>query len=160
MRDIHIKAHAKPRIVKEVDFKRILEILPHRYPMLLIDKVIDITPGISGTGIKNVTANEPYFAGHFPKEPILPGVMMIESMAQTACVVVIEELGTHSEGRSVYFMSVEHGRFRKPVVPGDTIYLSVSVKRRRGNVWKFCGEAHVNGVLCAEAVFTAMIQDD
>ena len=141
-----------------LDVNRIQQLIPHRYPFLLIDKVIDLVSDVGATGIKNVTNNEPYFQGHFPGHPIMPGVLIVESMAQTAAVVVMETLRrTASSGMVVYFMSVDDARFRKPVVPGDTLHIHVAKRQSRGNVWKFEGRAKVAGVLCAEAVFTAMI---
>lgn len=144
----------------ELDIDRILELLPHRYPFLMIDKMIDIVAGESATGIKNVTANEPCFQGHFPDKPIFPGVLIIESMAQTSAALVVNTLGTESEGKLVYFMSVENARFRKPVTPGDQLHIHVLKHSRRGNVWKFNSEAKVNGVVVAEARYTAMIMDN
>ena len=144
---------------KTIDITRIMEMIPHRYPFLMVDKVIDVVPHESATGVKNVTASEPHFQGHFPEKPIMPGVLIIESMAQTAAVVVVESLGQHAEGKLVYFMSVDNARFRRPVVPGDTLMVHVKKERSRGNVWRFNGEAKVNGVLMAEATFSAMIMD-
>lgn len=144
--------------VAVLDINRIQQLIPHRYPFLLIDKVIDLKPDVGATGIKNVTHNEPYFQGHFPGHPIMPGVLIVESMAQTAAVMVMETLRrTADSGLVVYFMSVDDARFRKPVVPGDTLHIHVAKRQHRGNVWKFEGQAKVDGVLCAEAVFTAMI---
>jgi len=143
-----------------VDILRIMEMIPHRYPFLMIDKVIDIVPDASAVGVKNVTINEPFFAGHFPRRPVMPGVLIIEAMAQTAAVLVVQTLGSQSEGKLVYFMSVDEARFRKPVMPGDTLYIHVTKERNRRNVWKFRGEAKVNGTLVAEAVYAAMILDD
>jgi len=117
-------------------------------------------PDVSATGIKNVTINEFFFQGHFPRQPVMPGVLIIESMAQTAAVLVVETLDGAAAGKLVYFMTIESGRFRKPVVPGDVLNVNVTKLRRRGNVWKFLGEAKVNGVLMAEAQFSAMIMDD
>lgn len=144
---------------KTIDITRIMEMIPHRYPFLMVDKVIDVVPHESATGVKNVTASEPHFQGHFPEKPIMPGVLIIESMAQTAAVVVVESLGQHAEGKLVYFMSVDNARFRRPVVPGDTLMVHVKKERSRGNVWRFNGEAKVNGQLMAEATFSAMIMD-
>jgi len=144
---------------KTIDITRIMEMIPHRYPFLMVDKVIDVVPHESATGVKNVTASEPHFQGHFPEKPIMPGVLIIESMAQTAAVVVVESLGQHAEGKLVYFMSVDSARFRRPVVPGDTLMVHVKKERSRGNVWRFNGEAKVNGQLMAEATFSAMIMD-
>lgn len=143
-----------------VDILRIMEMIPHRYPFLMIDRVIDIVPDTSAVGVKNVTINEPFFAGHFPRRPVMPGVLIIESMAQTAAVLVVQTLGCASEGKLVYFMTVDEARFRKPVMPGDTLHVHVTKERNRRNVWKFRGEAKVNGTLVAEAIFAAMILDD
>ncbi len=144
---------------KTIDIQRIMQMIPHRYPFLMVDKVIDVVPFEGATGVKNVTASEPHFQGHFPEKPIMPGVLIIESMAQTAAVVVVETLGPKAEGKLVYFMSVDSARFRRPVVPGDTLMVHVKKERSRGNVWRFNGEAKVNGVLMAEATFSAMIMD-
>ena len=141
-----------------IDINEIMEMIPHRYPFLLIDKVKDIQSGESAIGIKNVTVDEPYFEGHFPGHPIMPGVLIIEAMAQTSAVLVVEAMGKQ-ENRLVYFMTVDQARFRKPVLPGDRLELTVRKERSRGNVWKFKGEAHVDGNLKAEAVFSAMIID-
>jgi 3-hydroxyacyl-[acyl-carrier-protein] dehydratase len=140
----------------EIDINRIMEMIPHRYPFLLIDKVIDAVPGQSGTGIKNVTINEPFFQGHFPGHPIMPGVLIVEAMAQTAGVLVMAGL-EDADNALVYFMTVENARFRKPVVPGDCVHIHVEMVQNRGDVWKFKGRAVVDGVLKAEAVYSAMI---
>jgi 3-hydroxyacyl-[acyl-carrier-protein] dehydratase len=142
-----------------IDIGRIMEMIPHRYPMLMVDRVVDVVVGESAVGIKNVSINEQYFQGHFPSYPVMPGVLIIESMAQTAAVLVVKTLGKESEGKLVYFMTVDEARFRKPLVPGDTVHVHVAKVRSRGNVWKFKGEAKVNGNLCAEAIFSAMILD-
>ena len=138
----------------------ILKMIPHRYPMLMVDRLEEIVIDHSAVGIKNVTANEPFFQGHFPEKPIMPGVLIIEAMAQTAATLVVYTIGNNAEGRLVYFMSVESARFRKMVRPGDTLRVHVERIHKRGNVWKFKGEAKVNGVLCAEATYTAMIVDE
>ena len=140
-----------------IGIEKIIEMIPHRYPFLLIDRVGDIVPDTSAIGIKNVTINEPFFAGHFPNKPIMPGVLIIEAMAQTAAVFVIDGLKDNSANRSVYFMSIESARFRKPVVPGDIMKLEISKKQSRGNVWKFDGKAYVEEILVAESSFSAMI---
>ncbi len=142
-----------------IEIDRIKQMIPHRYPMLMIDRIVDVVPHQRATGIKNVTINEPYFQGHFPSFPVMPGVLIIEAMAQTAAVLVVESLGPEKEGRLVYFMSIDSARFRKPVVPGNTIHIHVERQRNRGNVWKFKGEAKVDGVLVAEATYAAMIRD-
>ena len=144
----------------ELDISRVMELIPHRYPMLMIDKVIDVVPELSAVGVKNVTINEPFFQGHFPSKPVMPGVMIIEAMAQTAAVLVVYSLGKSAEGRLVYFMTVDRGRFRKPVGPGDTLHVQVERVQRRGPVWKFNGTARVDGVVMAEATFSAMIMED
>lgn len=139
-----------------VGIEEIMSLIPHRYPMLLIDRVEDIQADHSAVGIKNVSMNEWYFQGHFPGKPILPGVLIIEAMAQTAAVLVMKTLGM-TDDKLVYFMSVEEAKFRKPVVPGDIMHLKVVKEKNRGPVWKFRGEAYVGDVLVDEAVFTAMI---
>ncbi len=143
----------------EIGIERVMEMIPHRYPMLLIDKVIDVIADESATGVKNVTINEQFFQGHFPAKPVMPGVLIIESMAQTAAVLVVHTLGPEAEGKLVYFMSVDGAKFRKPVGPGDVIHVHVVKDRRRGSVWRFRGEAKVDGVLVAEATIAAMILD-
>ncbi|HLF58894.1 MAG TPA: 3-hydroxyacyl-ACP dehydratase FabZ [Alphaproteobacteria bacterium] len=143
-----------------IDTEGIMRMIPHRYPFLMIDRVVDLVPGVGAIGVKNVSINEPYFQGHFPSKPVMPGVLLIEAMAQTAAVVVVYTLGEGSRGKLVYFMSVENARFRKPVFPGDTLQVHVTRQHNRSNVWKFSGEAKVDGVLVAEAIYTAMILDD
>src|SRR5471032_1489284 len=128
--------------VPDLDIERIRAMIPHRYPFLMIDRVIEIIPNASAVGIKNVSINEPYFAGHFPQRPVMPGVLIIEAMAQTAAVLVVQTLGPQAEGKLVYFMSVDDARFRRPVVPGDTLYVHVAKQRNRGSVWKFVGQAN------------------
>ncbi|NIY74200.1 3-hydroxyacyl-ACP dehydratase FabZ [Thalassospira sp. HF15] len=142
-----------------VDIQRILEMIPHRYPFLLIDKVIDIETDVCATGIKNVTMNEPQFTGHFPQQPIMPGVLIIESMAQTAAILVVQTLGADAEGKLVYFMSIDNARFRKPVTPGDVMHIHVTKKQSRGPVWKFESQVKVDGQVVAEATIAAMIRD-
>lgn len=142
-----------------IDIAGILRAIPHRYPFLLIDRVDDLRPGQSAIGVKNVTVNEPFFAGHFPNHPVMPGVLIIESMAQTAAVLVVHTLGPDAAGRVVYFMSVEAAKFRRPVVPGDTLHIHCTKERNRGQVWKFNAIARVNGAAVAEATYTAMIME-
>jgi 3-hydroxyacyl-[acyl-carrier-protein] dehydratase len=144
----------------QIDIQRIMQLIPHRYPFLMIDKIVDAVPNVRATGIKNVSINEHFFQGHFPTRPVMPGVMIIEAMAQTAAVLVVHTLGRESEGKLVYFMSVDNARFRRPVVPGDCLHVHVTKQRHRGNVWKFEGRAEVCGQLMAEAVFAAMILND
>lgn len=141
------------------DIKQIMEMIPHRYPFLLIDKIREIVKAEYAIGVKNVSMNEWFFAGHFPEHPVMPGVLIIEAMAQTAAVMVVETLGPETAGKLVYFMSIEEARFRKPVEPGDILELKVTRLRGRPTVWKCRGEATVDGTLVAEAQFTAMILD-
>lgn len=145
--------------LQTIDVNRIMELIPHRYPFLLIDRVKDIKLGESAVGIKNVTINEQIFQGHFPGHPIFPGVLIVEAMAQTAASLVVTTLGPDAENKLVYFMTIDEARFRKPVVPGDQLHIHVKVERSRGAVWKFTGEAKVDGKLHAEASFSAMIMD-
>jgi 3-hydroxyacyl-[acyl-carrier-protein] dehydratase len=142
-----------------LDIARIVQCIPHRFPFLLIDRVVDVERNVGAVGIKNVTINEHFFAGHFPGHPVMPGVLIIESMAQTAAVLVVETLGPESEGKLVYFMMIEGAKFRRPVHPGDQMRIHVRKERNRGQVWKFTAEAKVDGVVVAEAAFGAMIRD-
>jgi 3-hydroxyacyl-[acyl-carrier-protein] dehydratase len=151
---------AVPVAADTLDIMGIMKLIPHRYPFLMIDRVIEIVPDDSAVGIKNVSINENYFQGHFPRQPVMPGVLIIEAMAQTAAVLVVRTLGEEADGKLVYFMTVDQGRFRRPVVPGDQLHIHVSKIRNRRNVWKFQGQAKVDGGLVAQAVFSAMILDD
>jgi 3-hydroxyacyl-[acyl-carrier-protein] dehydratase len=143
----------------ELDIKQIMHAIPHRYPMLMIDRMVDVILDRSAVGIKNVSVNEHFFQGHFPAHYVMPGVLIIESMAQTAAVLVVETLGPDAAGKLVYFMTIESAKFRRPVVPGDQLRLAVVKERSRGNVWKFHGIGTVDGVSVAEATFSAMIMD-
>ncbi|MBX7198894.1 MAG: 3-hydroxyacyl-ACP dehydratase FabZ [Rhodospirillaceae bacterium] len=142
-----------------IDIHRIMKMIPHRYPMLMIDRLENVVPAESAVGIKNVTANEPFFQGHFPGKPVMPGVLIVEAMAQTAAVVVVASLGNTAEGKLVYFMSIDGARFRKPVEPGNQLRIHCKKERQRGNVWKFSAEAKVDDTVVAEATYTAMIMD-
>lgn len=144
---------------KFYDINKIMKMIPHRYPILLVDRLIDIVPGQSAVGVKNVTINEPQFNGHFPGYPVMPGVLIVEAMAQTAALVVVDFMGAEAEGKVVYFMTIDSARFRKPVIPGDTLYVHVEKVQSRGPVWKFKGTARVGDKVCAEATFSAMITD-
>ena len=141
------------------NLEEIKRLIPHRYPFLLIDRVEKIISGKSAIGVKNVTSNEPHFEGHFPSKPIMPGVLIIESMAQTAAILVSKTLKIVDHGFLVYFMSIENAKFRKLVEPGDVLHLEVIVRRNRNNTWKFSGNAFVKDKLVAEANFTAMMVD-
>ena len=152
--------HAQTGEANVADIMRVMQMIPHRYPFLMIDRVVDIRANEGAVGIKNVTINEPYFAGHFPAQPVMPGVLIIESMAQTAAVLVVETLGDDAAGKLVYFMTVDEARFRRPVVPGDSMHVHVSKIRHRGSVWKFKGEARVDDTTVAQATYSAMIRDD
>lgn len=145
--------------IEAIDIMRIMEMIPHRYPMLLVDRVSDIVPGESAVGLKNVTINDGFFQGHFPGKPVMPGVLIVEALAQAAAVLVVSGLGDDAEGKLVYFMSIDGAKFRKPVVPGDQLKLHVSIERARRNIWSFQGEARVEGTLVAEASFKAMLAD-
>jgi 3-hydroxyacyl-[acyl-carrier-protein] dehydratase len=154
---MNLAAGARPA---DLDVLQIKELIPHRYPFLMIERLTEIVPFESAVGIKNVSINEPHFEGHFPTRPIMPGMLIIEAMAQTAACLVMYSLELTTQGRLVYFMSIDDARFRKPVVPGDTLRILVRKERRRGNVWRFSGMARVEGAVVAEATYTAMIADE
>jgi 3-hydroxyacyl-[acyl-carrier-protein] dehydratase len=158
--DKAMNATADNQVLEQLDILRIMQMIPHRYPMLLVDKVRDIVPGESCTGIKNVTMNEPIFTGHFPQKPVFPGVMIVEAMAQTSAILVMHTMGQDAEGRLVYFMGIEEAKFRRPIVPGDQIHIKVQRLQNRRNVWKFKADAFVDGNLHAEATYSAMIVMD
>jgi len=142
-----------------LDIAEIMKAIPHRYPFLLIDRVVEVRRNTSAVGVKNVSVNESFFAGHFPNHPVMPGVLIVEAMAQTAAVLVVETLGPEAAGKVVYFMSIEGAKFRRPVVPGDQLRIQCDKERNRGNVWKFHAVARVDGTPVAEATFAAMIMD-
>lgn len=141
------------------DINRVMKLLPHRYPFLLVDKIYDMKGDESGVGIKNVTINEPFFQGHFPAFPVMPGVLIIEGLAQTAGALCVHSLGETYEPHIVYFMGIDRAKFRKPVLPGDTLHFHVRKIRARGRAWRFFGEAKVDGKVVAEAEISAMIVD-
>ena len=143
--------------LQQADIVRIMQLLPHRPPFLLIDRIVDMDADLSATGIKNVTMNEPFFVGHFPGRPVMPGVLIIEAMAQTAGALVVNHKGSQVEGSLVYFMTINGARFRKPVVPGDTLELAVRRLQQRSRVWRYEGKARVAGALVAEAEISAML---
>ncbi len=144
---------------KSIDISRIMQLLPHRYPFLLIDKIINIQGEESGTAIKNVTINEPFFQGHFPSKPVMPGVLLVEAMAQASGAIVMENLGDAVAGKLVFFMSIDKCKFRKPVGPGDQVHFHVKLLQKRPPVWKYWAEAHVDGKKVAEAEIGAMLMD-
>ena len=148
----------RPKLAS-ADIVRLLKLLPHRYPFLLVDKIIEMDRDESAIGIKNVTINEPFFQGHFPNFPVMPGVLLIEGMAQTAGALCIHNAGDAYEPHIVYFMGIDNAKFRKPVVPGDTVHYHVRKLRNRGPVWRFSCEAKVDGRMVAEAEISAMIVD-
>jgi len=143
----------------DVDIAGIMHAIPHRYPFLMIDRVTELQLNRSAVGIKNVSINENFFQGHFPGHPVMPGVLIIESMAQTAAVLVVTTLGPDAAGKVVYFMTIENAKFRRPVVPGDQLRIEVEKMRNRGNVWKFRAVARVGDASVAEATYAAMIMD-
>ncbi len=153
------KTAEAPRVIEAFDIAQIMSAIPHRYPFLLVDRVVDMVLGESCVGIKNVTINENFFQGHFPTMPVMPGVLIIECMAQIAAVLVVTTLGPAWQGKLVYFMTIENAKFRKPVVPGDQMRVHIAKQRQRGNIWKFSAEAKVDGKVVAEATYAAMILD-
>ncbi len=142
-----------------VDVMKLMQLLPHRYPFLLIDKIIEIDGDDSATGIKNVTINEPFFQGHFPGAPVMPGVLIVEAMAQTAGAIVVHAMGDGIGDKGVFFMTVDKCKFRKPVVPGDQLRIEIVKLRARNPVWKYKAVAKVDGKTVAESEFSAMISD-
>jgi len=140
-----------------IDINEILEILPHRYPFLLIDRVLELEPGKMARGLKNVTINEPFFLGHFPGHPIMPGVLIVEAMAQVGGVLAFKSANV--ENQVVYFMGIDNARFRRPVLPGDTLDITVEVKKSRGKIWVFTCKAMVGEEVAAEAELMATIMD-
>jgi 3-hydroxyacyl-[acyl-carrier-protein] dehydratase len=145
--------------VGTADIREILRLLPHRYPFLMIDRIVDIRGEDHGVGIKNVTINEPQFLGHFPENPVMPGVLLIEGMAQTAGVLCLLQMSAREQRRAMYFLTIDKAKFRKPAVPGDTIEYHVDKIARRRNMWWYRGEAKVGDVLIAEAEVGAIITE-
>ena len=146
-------------VLDSADIMRILELLPHRYPFLMVDRIVDMKGDEAAVGIKNVTANEPHFQGHFPGQPVMPGVLIIEGMAQTAGALCVNSRGRDGKPTLVYFMTIDKAKFRKPVVPGDRLEYHMKKIRNRSNIWKFDGVALVDGVKVAEAEISAMLVD-
>jgi 3-hydroxyacyl-[acyl-carrier-protein] dehydratase len=149
----------RPTVIEAIDIIALLKHLPHRYPFLMVDRIRDIDGDQSAVGIKNVTFNEPHFMGHFPGSPIMPGVLLVEGIAQTAGAISIATLNTDRRSL-VYFMSIDKAKFRKPVIPGDTVEFHVTKLRQRKNIVKYYGEAMVDGEKVAEAVISAMLRDE
>lgn len=142
--------------LEAVDILGLMKLLPHRYPFLLVDRIIDIDADNSAVGIKNVTINEPHFQGHFPEQPVMPGVLIVEAMAQTAGAICIKSQNTDKPSL-VYFMTIDNAKFRRPVVPGDRLHIHVNKLKKRGNIWRFACEALVDGAKAAEAEISAMM---
>lgn len=151
--------NTEKKVLPSADIMEVLELLPHRYPFLLIDKIIEMDGDDSCIGIKNVTINEPHFQGHFPKQPVMPGVLLIEAMAQTAGALCVHSRGKDTAPQLVYFMTIDRAKFRKPVVPGDQVHFHVKKIKQRSNIWKFDAVAKVDGAKVAEAEISAMLVD-
>jgi 3-hydroxyacyl-[acyl-carrier-protein] dehydratase len=159
MNDIVKDKPAATRELASADTMRLMKLLPHRYPFLLVDRLRDMDGDTSCVGIKNVTINEPFFQGHFPQFPVMPGVLIIEGLAQTAGALCVHSLGEQYTPQLVYFMGIDRAKFRKPVLPGDVLEYHVRKLRSRGRAWRFYGEAKVDGKVAAEAEVSAMIVD-
>jgi 3-hydroxyacyl-[acyl-carrier-protein] dehydratase len=154
-----LSEEANTVVIGPLDIRRVMAALPHRYPMLLVDRVERIVPDQSISAIKAVTINEDFFQGHFPGRPIMPGVLIVEALAQAAGILAVESLGLSNSGKLVYFMAIENAKFRTPVEPGVLLRLDVEFVQKRSSVCKFAGKASIDGKLAAEASFTAMIAD-
>ena len=143
-----------------IDITRIMDMIPHRYPFLLVDRMLETEADERAVGLKNVTINEPFFQGHFPGKPVMPGVLIIEAMAQVSGLTVINHLGREAEGKLVYFLSIDEAKFRKPVGPGDTLLIEAVKLQNRRNIWKFRCTARVEDKIVAEATVAAMLADE
>ncbi|GLK75389.1 3-hydroxyacyl-[acyl-carrier-protein] dehydratase FabZ [Methylopila jiangsuensis] len=157
MTEVETTAPEGPKTLGAADIQTIMAYLPHRYPFLLVDRIVEIDGDRSGIGVKNVTFNEPHFQGHFPGQPVMPGVLLIEGMAQTAGAMCVAARTAPSAPRIVYFMTIDKAKFRKPVVPGDVVKFHMTQIKKRANMWWFRGEAKVDGVLVCEAEVSAML---
>lgn len=144
-------------MVKEYDIQAVMDLLPHRYPFIMIDRVLELVPGERIVALKNVTINEPFFMGHFPGNPILPGVLMVEAMGQAGCVLVYESLPEEARDRPIFLASMDKVKFRKPVVPGDQVILSLEAIKMKSKAVKMFGRAEVNGTLAAQAELMAIV---
>ncbi len=142
----------------KIDIKKIMKMIPHRFPFVLVDRILELVIGETCVGLKNVTINEPFFAGHFPEDPIMPGVLIIEAMAQTAAVAVCMTFDDPYAEKSVYFMSIENAKFRKPVTPGDQLIINIKKLKQKAAIWKFQAHVEVDGKVVAEAKLTAMVR--
>ncbi|HEX5665380.1 MAG: 3-hydroxyacyl-ACP dehydratase FabZ [Hyphomicrobium sp.] len=149
----------KVKTLGTADIAKVMKFLPHRYPFLLLDRMFDMNGDESCVGLKNVTINEPFFQGHFPQYPVMPGVLIIEGLAQTAGALCVSSLGEDYKAELVYFMGIDKAKFRRPVLPGDQLHYHVRKIRNRGRVWRFYGEAKVDGAVVAEAEISAMLAD-
>jgi 3-hydroxyacyl-[acyl-carrier-protein] dehydratase len=143
-----------------IEIKEIMSILPHAYPFLLVDRIVEVEPGKRIVGIKNVTYNEPFFPGHFPGRPIMPGVLIVEAMAQTAGMLVFKSTDENSHKKPVFFLGMDNVKFRKPVIPGDQLRLEIEITKHRQSIWGFKGKALVDGKLVAEAELLAMLGEE
>lgn len=144
--------------MEEINITEIMNMIPHRYPILLVDRIVEYELGKSIRAIKNVTFNEPHFMGHFPNNPVMPGVLIVEAMAQASAVLVAKTIDAKEGEKLVYFMGVENAKFRRPVVPGDTLYIHAKIEQQRGDAWKFSAEAKVNDKIVAQSSFSAMVR--
>lgn len=145
--------------MSEINITEILQMIPHRYPMLLVDRILEFVPGKNIVGIKNVSFNEPQFLGHFPDNPVMPGVLIVEAMAQVSAILVAKTINALPSEKSVLFMSIDNAKFRHIVRPGDSLYIYSQIEQNRGDVWKFTAQAKINDVIAAESSFTAMVKN-